>query len=513
MPKAKGRNAFFFFMIDWKKRAEARGCTFPNGLKDVQADPDCNEEWQNLTKQERGPYEAQAKKDKITSQINANSKKTTHGECIQLLEQKEIEEQKFIEDMYEYLESTITRAVNHNVLPQLKFCFVHVNWFFTKLVDNVVEYFPAEYAVGVFSLENGIEDIHHTIVGVPIPLGYRREALETSQSTHNIPIECPGEESDFAIMYEKLTNFLKPRKIVDKYPPLYTTKSLKGAVQSLLATLCKAANQDEEQFLVYEIESLFKHLADEAYKKREDREIKYTKAYAEYTFTRFTHIYKRGNECIFHKYTDGGSEYCSKSVLHQWTWNMCEEFCNPLQVEMKSGVHYPEEADCSYKGMMQSMANLDIKREVPQESELYSVISSTGVSQQHRIRVSERSYEDEMRRRKESKPVLVIDYSKTKEASTTAKFTADSDESVDKAIDEPVSKPTDEPEQKSVPNYIFGKPMRPPNTVSYVAATMDDYLPKNDEKNFPPIGGRGVLYRKIKEKSRKAPMGRGQGHA
>lgn len=125
----------------------------------------------------------------------------------------------------------------------MKFCFIHVNWFFTKLVDNIIEYFPAEYAVGVFSLENGIEDVHHAIVGVPIPLGYRREAIETSQSTHNLPMECESGESDFGVMYEKLTNFLKPRKIVDKYPPLYTTSTFKGAVHSLLAKLCDAASK------------------------------------------------------------------------------------------------------------------------------------------------------------------------------------------------------------------------------------------------------------------------------
>lgn len=77
---------------------------------------------------------------------------------------------------------------------------------------------------------------------------------------------------------------------------------------------------------------------------------------------------------------DGGSEYCSKSILHQWAWKMCEEFCEPLQVNMKPGVHFPEETDCNYKIMMQSIANLDIKREVPQYSEPCSVMSATGVS-------------------------------------------------------------------------------------------------------------------------------------
>lgn len=127
------------------------------------------------------------------------------------------------------------------VVPQLKFCFIHVNWFFTKIVKNTLEYFPAEYSVGVFSLENGIEDVHHVIVGAQIPLGYRREALETSQSTHNIPVENPNGEMDFAVMYEKLINFLESRKIVHKYPPLFTTKALKPAVKSLLGRLSEAA--------------------------------------------------------------------------------------------------------------------------------------------------------------------------------------------------------------------------------------------------------------------------------
>lgn len=49
MPKVKGRNAYFFFMLEWRKRAEAQGRKFPNGLKDVQADPECNEEWQVMS--------------------------------------------------------------------------------------------------------------------------------------------------------------------------------------------------------------------------------------------------------------------------------------------------------------------------------------------------------------------------------------------------------------------------------------------------------------------------------
>lgn len=128
----------------------------------------------------------------------------------------------------------------------MKFCFAHVNWFFTKIVDNAIEYFPAEYAIGVFSLENGIEDVHHAIVSSQIPLGYRREALETSQESHNIPVESAGGESDFVVMYEKLTNFLNSRKIGNRYPPIYTTKTFKGAVQSSLKKLCSEARKNKK---------------------------------------------------------------------------------------------------------------------------------------------------------------------------------------------------------------------------------------------------------------------------
>lgn len=55
-----------------------------------------------------------AKKDKIEAQIASESKKTTFGESIQQLEEKEKEEQKFIENMHEHMESIITRAVSHN---------------------------------------------------------------------------------------------------------------------------------------------------------------------------------------------------------------------------------------------------------------------------------------------------------------------------------------------------------------------------------------------------------------
>lgn len=60
---------------------------------------------------------------------------------------------------------------------------------------------------------------------------------------------------------------------------------------------------------------------------------------------------------------------------------MCEEFCKALEINMKPGIHCPKETDC--KVMVQSMANLDIKREIPESSVVHeqcTVLSETGVS-------------------------------------------------------------------------------------------------------------------------------------
>ncbi|XP_018362688.1 PREDICTED: protein maelstrom 2-like [Trachymyrmex cornetzi] len=508
MPKNKSKSAFFFFMADWKKREEAHGRVFSNGFKDVQQDPECNAEWQGLTKQEKGRFEAMAKNDKITSQISDKGKKTSLGESLIMLQLKEKEAIMFIKNMQENIKVIIDTAVNLNFLAELKFCFVHVNWFFCMIVNNTPQYFPAEYTFGVFSLKNGIEDVHHTIVSAKIPLGYRREALEISQNSHKIPVEYEGGETDFAVMYDKLANFLESRKIVDQYPYLFTRKTFTREAQSLIARLCDAAQQDKEQFKIYELESLFVHLANELFKKRKDRDMDLIPVYAHKIFENYTYRFDKGFECHFHKYVDGGPEYCSTSVLQQWAWTLCDEFCAPLNIEMQPGIHQPDRFDRNpnhfdKRSLVSMMNNLRV-RDVPQATAgTDGVLSMTGVSEQHRWNRSSRTYQEEMRRRNESKPVQVIDCSKFQDGTSTS-----NDKS---SITESASKPAKISNVERT-EYLNERPLRPPNIDprTYITS-VEDLIPTDDE-NFPPIGGRGVSNRSRTFQLRKAPLGKGQGH-
>lgn len=494
-------------MIDWRRRAEAQGHSFPNGLKDVQANPDCNEEWQSLSKQEKGPYESMAKQDKVDAQIQNKGKKTTLGESVNLIEQKEQEEQQAIKNMHESIKYSIDTAINLNILPKLKFCFIHVNHFFSTIVENNIEYFPAEYALGIFSFENGIEDVHHIIVSAQIPLGFKREALETSQNSHQIPVEYQGGETDFAVMYAKLISFLEPRKLVNTYPPLYATKGCIKVVKSVLTKLSDAAQQDKEELKVYDLETLYQHLGSELYKKRTDRDINQIFTYSQQMFTRYTYIFERGFECSFHKFVDGGSERCSQSILQHWAWTLCDEFCEPLGVKMRPGIHRPDNPDFDVSSLTHSMDNLKVDGVCKPVPECSSILSMTNVSEQHRLKVSSRTYQEELRRRNESQPVQVIDYSKLDKPIN---------ESAATPVNEPVDKPVNKPEWKKipVPSYLGEKPLRAPNIENscIIAPTMEDYISMDDEQSFPPIGGRGVPYRS-RTVPKKLPLGKGHGHA
>lgn len=125
-------------------------------------------------------------------------------------------------------------------MHKLKFYFIHVNWFYRREVENTPgDFCPAEFAVAEFTMEHGVSRTYHEILYIKSATGYTREALENSQNSHKIPLELANGEKDFALMYDKLIEFLRPEDNANKLPPLFTletfnTLSVKNPVHSLL---------------------------------------------------------------------------------------------------------------------------------------------------------------------------------------------------------------------------------------------------------------------------------------
>ncbi|XP_034174666.2 protein maelstrom homolog isoform X1 [Osmia lignaria lignaria] len=475
--KNKGKNAFYFFMLDWQKRAEAKGKTFPEGLRDVQRDPRCSEEWQNLSSQEKGYYKKKAAESKVEAQ-GCMKKKTTIGECIEEVLEADKRDQEFNQNMLQYIESIVSMGVKHNSLKKLKFILIHVNWFFRREIGiNKYEFCPAEFAVAEFSLENGIENIYHEILNVKIPLGWKRDAIETSQQTHRIPVELPGGQNDFLFMYEKLVGLLESNKTGNKLPPLFTVKDMVPAVQSLLTKMTDAGGASINDFPIYSLEALFGELRNTAVQNVDNCSIHLVVAENEFKKDIFSSV--SNLECDFHKAIDGSSQYCSMSVVKRWGFTICDYCCEFLSVPMIEGVHCPvsQTIDTIYQDSV-DLNIIDTHLNSLNLGNPRMVVEMNGVTEEHRRKVSERSYAEEQRRRGEVNRVHVTPPSEFNTSSNSA--------------------------------VLIGRPLRPPKTMSQAAANeVRESINCFNSADFPPLGGKSKP--KKDAKNIKLPLGRGRG--
>lgn len=479
--KQKGRNGFYYFMLEWRQREEQRGRKF-DSLREVQADPRCSDEWKSLTPQEKQVYTTMAKKCKETYL----DKQTTVGESMSLVQQQQQEEEEFLEKMLSYVTTTIANGLENKTLCDTKFHFIHFNWFY--IVEGK-RYAPAEYAIGEFTFRDGIKNYRHTLVRLQPELGYTLEALETSNSSHKIPCPLPEGERDFYNMYLNLVQFLEGAKVDGKYPPLFTEKKLYEGVVSLLDQLAASANC-ENNFVVYEIELLFAKLRRVAFEEYSAtaNDNKFVDglidAMGQMEFLKDKFAFVPNIDCNFHKNIDGTCRYCSLAIIRQWAFTICDYCCEPLGIKMKPGVHCPENEITN--DLVSSVMNITLNT-----TRYFNTTTFTGVSENHRLNVSQRTSKEEKERRTNNTPLSVIDYSqktKQKTSSTT-----------------------------------YERPLRPPNTKSFALAAsankQDENLQSYDA-NFPSFSvksassrsgsGRGVMLKGIPT-TVKQPKGKGNG--
>ncbi|KAK2579310.1 hypothetical protein KPH14_008263 [Odynerus spinipes] len=483
MPKKqKGQNAFFYFMLEWRQREEKSGRKFAS-LRDVQADPRCSDEWKGLSPQQKKVYETMAKQCKP----GGMDKKTNVGESLSLVQMEQRKETEFLENMQLYINTTINGSLKNNNLSSTKFYFIHFNWFYIT-EDKEKRHAPAEYAVGEFTLENGIQRYHHKLVHIKPELGYTWEAIETSRTSHKIPYELPQGERNFYDMYMDLLKFLEPAKINGKYPPFFTGKKLSQGVSSLFDQLTATADH-ENTFLVYSIESLFAKLHNVALAHRNVDENDdpllhgMLDAVGESEFSKDKFAFETNIECDYHKNLDGTSQYCSLSVIRQWAYTMCDYCCEPLDIKRRPGINCPHPKIDD--DLTTSLLNMSLNTTVhDSDYEGLRLGSMTGVTEEHRLKVSERTHKEEQGRRKDPKPLHIIDHSKVKEHQTSASTST-----------------------------TYERPLRPPNTKSFAVAAASGKqgdIPDFGDMNFPSIGGRGVMLKK-KPNISKQPVGRGYG--
>ncbi|XP_076683940.1 protein maelstrom homolog isoform X1 [Andrena cerasifolii] len=471
----KGNNPFFFFMLDWKEEQEQNGRTFPGGLQDVSRDPLINEAWKNLSKPDKAYYESKAKDSKIEAQ-GSMGKKTALGESIDEVMAAEKREIEFHQNMLQYIDSVIAIGTQHNNLEKIKFIFIHVNWFYKREMGiNKYKFVPAELAVAEFSLENGVENVYHEIINAKIDLGFRRDAIETSMETHKIPIQIPEGQDDFTVMYNKLTEILRANMTGTRFPPLFVAKDLTPAVKSLLEQMAEASKESANDFIVYSLEALFGALRNAAATKVDDVSIPLVVAEHEFGKDAFCSV--RNLECDYHKNIDGTSQYCSMAIVKRWGFTICDYCCEYLGMDLIPGIHCPIPLETL--PTFNNQDTLDTRLNSLTIKDQCKVVSMTGVSDEHRMKVSGRTYQEEQRRRNECKPLVIIDHSVSNNAVNTS--------------------------------GIPGRPLRPPKSVARALTEMQAENGLFNATDFPPIGGRGIVMKKEPRDAKFPPLGKGRG--
>ncbi|XP_015523076.1 protein maelstrom homolog isoform X1 [Neodiprion pinetum] len=494
MPKKQQHNAFYFFMQDFRKTQETQGKKFPGGLQEIATV--CSPEWQKMTDQQKGPYEARAKNAKVKSGISG-MKYTSQGVPITLIEKEAKRKQEFEDNMNDYIKMTVNMTDHIDELISKKFYFIHVNWLCRKLLPNGEgDFYPIEFAVAEFSLKDGVAKPYHEIIDLDVPMGYASDALQHSEATHKISPNPPGGEKNFSIMYQRLRNLLEPETIGDELPPLYTTRGVMEIVPGLLSRMAKTVGQTADMFRVYSLETLFFHIRNTAASKIDTVGFP-ALTIAEDQIHRDIFDYVSGIACDYHQNIDGATMHCSLSVVIRWAYTICDFCCLDVGIEMKPGAHCPLNTD------MDRIRDLKEKRESDMDNLMAESVnrirSMTGVTEEHRVKTSARTYKEDQERRQNFQPLKIIDHSKLLNSNVP-------DNKCDPNAPSTSIQSTSTFAQKKVE-----RPLRLPRGPSFAMSVSDtEKVPSMDHMNFPAIGGRGINLRKASTE-KFPPIGRGRG--
>lgn len=71
-------------------------------------------------------------------------------------------------------------------------------------------------------------------------------------------------------------------------------------------------------------------------------------------------------------------------MLQQWAWTLCDEFCEPLGIDMQPGIHFPDKSDPNLSAITNLMSDMKVNDVQHSTFESNAVLSMTGVSIIHK---------------------------------------------------------------------------------------------------------------------------------
>ncbi|KAJ8719437.1 hypothetical protein PYW08_011612 [Mythimna loreyi] len=336
MPKKAPKNAFYYFMQDFKDEQQKKGITYPN-LAEVSkaADP----EWRNAPPSLRARYEARAKQEKEKRNIPV-AKYTSTGIPLSVIEQ----EQKALQEAIEYeiqdiINMVKTRTINKSIYDD-DIYVIDVNYY----CKTSTSYLIAESTVLRFNLTNGFRDFYHEMINPGhIPVGY---ASDVKHGSTELGLDMPDEtanKSNYMQILANIIDYLKQKDpSVKTLPPLYTMPDKVAPVQDFILQMCQKSGEDEFLFRVYKLDTLFFHLINNIKIQSNEGFPKESLALVQLKKDPFK--YNPGLGCEHHESNDKSME-CTTSRAKRWAFTILDSCCPVVGIPIVPGQHVPVEYD------------------------------------------------------------------------------------------------------------------------------------------------------------------------
>lgn len=337
-PAAKG--PFFFFMLDFRRRQESKGKSFPGGMDQVMQE--AGPSWNRLKDSERQVYKDQAAEYKNHPKQNYGEKYTAQGVPYSQVEMEKRELLKKQQTIGLAISEMIQTAVHNNELEKMQMFFISVNYFCKTSTDLFV---PAELAMVRYNLELGVQDkLHELINPGKLPLGMALQAKQYSEETHDLPVPPNAlGENDLDNVMQKILNFTEYKCKAQKYFPIITDEKQVPVVESILAQ-CEEDSKIDYQFLVIPLGEFFFHLKRATEKYGLDICTFPSKTIADILLKKDTYEYTSGIACDFHE-KQGNTRFCALSKAIRWTYILSDNCCLDLSIDLIAGCHLPSNAD------------------------------------------------------------------------------------------------------------------------------------------------------------------------
>lgn len=331
------KGPYYFFMMEFKKKREAAGHFFRNGVHEVQQE--ASPYWNAMSNVEKEPYQKMANEHREWLRQNGE-KYTSQGVPLTMVEA----EQKARLAKADLIKNTISdmldKAVANNELEKLEFYFISFAYF---CVTSGGTYIPAEMGVVRYSLKDGIMDkLHMFIDPGKLPLGMAYDAQQHSESDHQLPIppNAMGEKDNDEIIL-KLFSFLSQQ---EKMPPLFTETTEIKMVENILKGILNQGSMDENTLLVCPLSEMFFQLKNATETFGLDIKTFPSVHIAQAIIQKDVYEYTKDISCDVHE-DKGNGKYCALSRCVRWAYIISDSCCLDLSIEMKPGRHLPMNAD------------------------------------------------------------------------------------------------------------------------------------------------------------------------